>query len=92
MTWGSAVSTTGSGELFQRHLAAHTVHVRMDLRGEVLESATSYVVHELLPQGAGGLIGDDGAGRIAMPFSTRAMLRAVADSSGLFRVYVSEPG
>lgn len=85
-----AVSTTGHGEQFMRHLAAYTVHLRMELKGEVLEQATNAVIHELLEEGAGGLIAVDGAGRIAMPYSSEGMYRAAADHTGAFSVSIWE--
>lgn len=85
-----AVSTTGHGEELLRHLAAYTVHLRMDLRGEGVEQAADAVVHELLAKGAGGLIAIDGVGRIAMPYSSEGMYRAAADHTGRFSISIWE--
>lgn len=85
-----AVSTTGHGEEFMRHLAAHAVHLRMELKGESLEQAADAVIHGLLEKGAGGLIAVDGAGRIAMPYSSEGMYRAAADHTGSFVVSIWE--
>lgn len=83
-----AVSTTGHGEQFMRNLAAHAVHLRMELLGEPLEQAADAVIHQLLEKGDGGLIAVDGAGRIAMPYSSEGMYRAAADHDGSFEVHI----
>lgn len=83
-----AVSTTGHGEQFMRHLSAYAVHARMDLLGEVLDQASHAVIHDVMQQGDGGLIAVDGAGRIAMPYSSEGMYRAAADHDGRFEVRI----
>ncbi len=74
-----AVAATGTGEAFMRAVVAHDIHARMLYRGESLEEASETVVKSLLPAlgGEGGLVAVDGAGRVAMPFSTRGMYRGV---------------
>jgi beta-aspartyl-peptidase (threonine type) len=83
-----AVSTTGHGEQFMRHLSAYAVHARMDLKGEVLEQAANAVIHDVMQKGDGGLIAVDGAGRISMPYSSEGMYRAAADHTGHFEVHI----
>lgn len=83
-----AVSTTGHGEQFMRHLSAYAVHARMELRGEILEDAANAVIHDVMRPGDGGLIAVDGAGRISMPYSSEGMYRAAADHDGRFELHI----
>ncbi|WP_433705016.1 isoaspartyl peptidase/L-asparaginase family protein [Paraburkholderia sacchari] len=72
-----AVSTTGTGEMFIRMVAAHDISARMEYAGASLEDAAHTVVHEKLPQidGRGGLVAVDAQGNVAMPFNTEGMYR-----------------
>lgn len=72
-----AVSTTGTGEMFIRMVAAHDISARMEYTGASLEAAANAVVHEKLPQidGRGGLVAVDARGNVAMPFNTEGMYR-----------------
>lgn len=72
-----AVSTTGTGEMFIRMVAAHDISARMEYTGASLEAAAHAVVHEKLPQidGRGGLVAVDAQGNVAMPFNTEGMYR-----------------
>ncbi|WP_322057239.1 isoaspartyl peptidase/L-asparaginase [Paraburkholderia sp. J63] len=72
-----AVSTTGTGEMFIRMVAAHDISARMEYTGASLEAAANAVVHEKLPQidGRGGLVAVDAQGNVAMPFNTEGMYR-----------------
>ena len=76
----AAVSATGTGEMFIRAVAAHTVAAMMEFGGVTLEEAAAKVVHERLAaiNGQGGLIAVDGRGNIAMPFNTEGMYRGYA--------------
>ncbi|GAB2886579.1 isoaspartyl peptidase/L-asparaginase family protein [Paralcaligenes ginsengisoli] len=73
----AAVSTTGTGEMFIRAVAAYDVAALMDYAGLSLEQAAEKVVHEKLVaiQGQGGLIAVDGKGNVTMPFNTEGMYR-----------------
>lgn len=75
-----AVSTTGTGEMFIRMVAAYDVAAQMEYRGVSLEEAANNVIHEKLPriQGKGGLIAVDAQGRVALPFNTEGMYRGYA--------------
>jgi len=75
-----AVSTTGTGEMFIRMVAAYDVAAQMEYRGVSLEQAADNVVHEKLPriQGKGGLIAVDAQGNVALPFNTEGMYRGYA--------------
>lgn len=75
-----AVSTTGTGEMFMRMLAAYDVSARMEYRGATLEQAAAEVVMERLPRidGRGGLIAVDAKGNVTLPFNTEGMYRGFA--------------
>jgi len=75
-----AVSTTGTGEMFIRMVAAYDVAAQMEYTGATLEAAAARVVHEKLPriQGKGGLIAVDAQGNVTLPFNTEGMYRGYA--------------
>lgn len=75
-----AVSTTGTGEMFIRMVAAYDVAAQMEYQGATLAAAAERVVHEKLPriEGKGGLIACDAQGNISMPFNTEGMYRGYA--------------
>lgn len=75
-----AVSTTGTGEMFIRAVAAYDISARMRYAGSSLEAATHAVVMQSLPaiQGRGGLVAIDAAGNVALPFNTEGMYRGHA--------------
>jgi L-asparaginase / beta-aspartyl-peptidase len=75
-----AVSTTGSGEMFMRMVAAYDVAAQMKYRGATLADAAANVVMEQLPRidGRGGLIAVDSRGNVALPFNTEGMYRGYA--------------
>ena len=87
---GCAVSCTGTGEQFIRHVAAHGVHARMVWAGMSLEKAAAELVHAVLEPGDGGLIAVDRGGNWTMPYNSPGMFRGVADSAGLFSVAIWE--
>jgi beta-aspartyl-peptidase (threonine type) len=75
-----AVSTTGSGEMFMRMVAAYDVAAQMAYRGVSLEDAANDVVMNRLPRidGRGGLIAVDAHGNVVLPFNTEGMYRGYA--------------
>ena len=75
-----AVSTTGSGEMFMRMVAAYDVAAQMAYRGVSLEEAAADVVMKRLPRinGRGGLIAVDARGNVTLPFNTEGMYRGFA--------------
>jgi len=85
----AAVSATGSGEYFIRAVAAHQVAERMRLAGEPLQQALDAVLADVAALGGkGGLIAVAPDGEAAWGFTTPAMYRGMADSSGrIVRVY-----
>lgn len=72
-----AVSTTGTGEMFIRMVAAYDVSAQMEYLGASLQEAADRVVQQKLPTigGKGGLIAVDGQGNVALPFNTEGMYR-----------------
>lgn len=85
-----AVSCTGTGEQFIRHVVARSLGARMELKGETVKQAADYMIFTELTKDDGGLIAVDAAGNIALPYSSDGMYRAAADSSGLFMVRIWE--
>jgi L-asparaginase / beta-aspartyl-peptidase len=75
-----AVSTTGTGEMFMRMLAAYDVSAQMEYRKVSLEEASNDVVMNKLPRidGRGGLIAVDAKGNVVLPFNTEGMYRGYA--------------
>ncbi|WP_250473607.1 isoaspartyl peptidase/L-asparaginase [Caballeronia sp. GAFFF1] len=75
-----AVSTTGTGEMFIRMLAAYDVSAQMEYRGLTLQAAAEDVVMRKLPRidGRGGLIAVDARGNVTLPFNTEGMYRGFA--------------
>lgn len=75
-----AVSTTGTGEMFIRMVAAYDVAAQMEYCGTPLAHAAERVIIEKLPTigGKGGLIAVDAQGNVALPFNTEGMYRGYA--------------
>jgi L-asparaginase / beta-aspartyl-peptidase len=79
----AAVSATGSGEYFIRAVAAHQLAERMRRGGESLQDALDAVLADIAGLGGkGGLIAVAPNGEGAWGFTTPAMYRGMADSSG----------
>jgi len=72
-----AVSCTGHGEYFIRHVVAFNVCARYKHLNESVAEASNYVIHKELnaDAGTGGLIAVDKQGNIAMPFNSPGMFR-----------------
>lgn len=87
---GCAVSCTGTGEQFIRHVAAHAIHSAVVYGKQTLEQACSTMVQHTLQPGDGGLIAVDRQGNWQLAYNSAGMFRGVADSSGLFRVAIWE--
>ena len=81
-----AVSCTGIGEEFIRHVVAYDVAARMRYKGSTVQDAVKEILADELPAAAGGIIAVDKDGNISMEFSTGGMARAASDSDGLFEV------
>ncbi len=79
-----AVSGTGQGEFFIRHVVGHEIASRMAYLGESLEVATRKVVLEdLKPHGIGtGAVAVDAQGNISAPYNTDGMFRGWVTPEG----------
>ena len=75
-----AISSTGTGEVFMRTVAAYDVAALMEYAGLTLAEATHKVVQEkLLPLGgSGGIIAVDKFGNVELPFNSEGMYRGFA--------------
>jgi len=85
-----AVSATGHGEYFMRHVVAYTICARMRLAGETLAESADHVINRQLVDagGDGGVIALDADGNIATPFNTPGMYRATIDRDGNVEVKI----
>lgn len=92
----AAVSGTGMGEQFIRHVVAYDVCARMKYSnpsasladGQVLQHAAERVVHGTLRPGDGGVIAVDAAYNIVMDFNSPGMYRGACDYKGRWEVAV----
>ncbi|MBT8073952.1 MAG: isoaspartyl peptidase/L-asparaginase [Xanthomonadales bacterium] len=84
-----AVSATGHGEFFIRHVVAYNICNRVELGAPVAEAANT-VVNDVLVEagGEGGVIAIDREGSIAMPFNSEGMYRASVDINGEMTVSI----
>ena len=73
----SAVSCTGHGEYFIRHVVAYNLCSRFKLLKESIQEAADHIIFEELneKEGNGGLIAVDRDGNIAMSFNSNGMFR-----------------
>jgi beta-aspartyl-peptidase (threonine type) len=79
----AAVSATGSGEYFIRAVAGHQLAERIRIGGEPLQQALDAVLADVAALGGkGGLIAVAPDGEAAWGFTTPAMYRGMADSTG----------
>ena len=85
-----AVSATGHGEYFIRHVVAYNICARMLHAGETLAQSADAVVNGILAEegGDGGVIALDAQGNIATPFNTPGMYRATIDREGNLEVKI----
>ena len=82
------VSATGHGELFIRNTVAFNISALMEYKGYTLKQACDEMIYKRLPEGSGGIVALDKDGNYEMPFNTMSMLRAAANSSGVFEVAI----
>ncbi len=85
-----AVSATGHGEYFIRHVVAYDICARMAYQGKRLTDAADEVINQILLEagGAGGVIAMDPRGNIAMPFNTPGMYRGFIDTNGQITIAI----
>jgi beta-aspartyl-peptidase (threonine type) len=88
----AAVSATGSGEYFIRAVAAHQLAERVRLAEQSLQEALDSTLADIAGLGGkGGLIAVAPDGEAAWGFTTPAMYRGMADSTGrTVRLYGDE--
>lgn len=74
---GCAVSCTGHGEYFIRHVVAYNLSTRVKLLHQPIAEAADYIIHTELntDAGNGGLIAVDKKGNFAMPLNSGGMFR-----------------
>ncbi|WP_205501009.1 isoaspartyl peptidase/L-asparaginase family protein [Rufibacter psychrotolerans] len=86
-----AVSCTGHGEYFIRHVVAYDISCLMEYKGMSLAQACNLVVHQKLKQygGEGGLVAVSPTGEVTLPFNSEGMYRAswVAGGEPLVGIY-----
>ena len=89
-----AVSATGHGEYFIRHVVAYNICARMQHGGATLAQSADAVINGVLAEegGDGGVIALDAQANISMPFNTSGMYRASIDRDGNLevRIYADE--
>lgn len=83
-----AVSGTGKGEYFLRHVVGHDIAARIAYLGESLETAAhKVIIEDLAPHHIGaGLVAVGADGAISAPFNTDGMFRGWVTERGEFRV------
>jgi beta-aspartyl-peptidase (threonine type) len=88
-----AVSATGHGEFFIRHVAAFAIAARLRHGGQSLDQAARAVIDELAAAGgSGGVVAVDHAGALALPFNTAGMYRGyVRDGGAIHTAIYDEP-
>lgn len=85
-----AVSGTGTGEQFIRHVVGRTISARMEFGGQSLDEAVRAVVFGTLRKDDGGVIAVDRQGNLSALFNSEGMYRGLADASGRFVVRIFE--
>src|SRR5690606_40265499 len=79
-----ALSGTGKGEFFIRHVVGHEVAARMAYLGEdVKAAATKVIMEDLKPHNIGaGLVAVGADGSVAAPYNTDGMFRGWVTNDG----------
>ncbi len=84
-----AVSCTGWGEFYIRHVAAYKVSALMEYKGEDVVHASQEVMDGIGKMGGnGGMIVLDKNGHVAMPFNTAGMYRGTVTKNGKITVEI----
>ncbi|MCK8779627.1 isoaspartyl peptidase/L-asparaginase [Rhizobium sp. NTR19] len=83
-----AISGTGKGEFFIRHVVGHEIAARMAYLGEDVETASAKVIMEDLKihNIGAGLVAVGADGSVAAPYNTDGMFRGWVTDAGEFRV------
>lgn len=79
-----AVSATGHGEYFIRHVVAYDICARTAYTGKDVATTADQVINGVLQyeKGSGGVIAMDRHGQVSMPFNTPGMYRAAIHTDG----------
>lgn len=77
----AAISATGKGETFIKHVVAYDISARMDYGGQSLQEAVIDTVNSL-PSQTGGVIAVNNRGEYSMEFNSNGMFRGVCFDSG----------
>ncbi len=85
-----AVSATGHGEYFIRHVVAYSICAGSLFKDQSLADSADQVVHQVLVDagGSGGVIALDPDGRVSMPFNTAGMYRAAIHADGQIDILI----
>ena len=87
-----AVSATGHGEYFIRHVVAYDIAARVKYKGQSVREAADAVIHGVLTPdaGEGGVIVLDTKGRWTAPFNSEGMYRGTITEGGAVRIAIYE--
>ncbi len=87
-----AVSATGHGEFFIKHVVAYDIIAQMLYLDRSIDEAAMLLIHEVLGEMEvnGGVIAVDKDGNISMPFNTTGMFRGYVKSTGETGVMIFE--
>ena len=85
-----AVSATGHGEFFIRHVVAYDIAARMKYKGQTVREAANAVVRGVLNRdaGEGGVIALDAKGNWTAPFNSEGMYRGTITEDGTARIAI----
>src|SRR5437763_17087185 len=85
-----AVSATGHGEVFIRHVVAHEIGVLMKYGKRTVEQAAREVLGRLPKEegGVGGVIALDADGNAALEFDTEGMYRGTITEDGTIAIAI----
>jgi len=84
-----AVSCTGWGEFYIRHVAAYKVSALMEYKGKDVVQASQEVIDGIGKMGGnGGMVVLDKNGHVAMPFNTAGMYRGTVTKDGKITVEI----
>jgi beta-aspartyl-peptidase (threonine type) len=87
-----AVSGTGQGEYFIRHVVAYDIAALMKYKNLPVEQAAGEVIHQKLKAagGDGGVIALDAKGNFAAPYNTPGLFRGYVTNDGRMTVVLYE--
>lgn len=83
-----AVSCTGRGEKYIKNAVAFHISALMEYKGFSLSQAVDYVMDTKLEKGDGGVISVDKDGNFYMKYTTAGMIRAAANSEGVWEIKI----